>query len=239
LREIPEELAGAATAVAKDVEATRVGRWAVSVYLWLMEHAPKSTRGRIIAAAVLFGIVLIPALFMLYVTLDQGAGATEAWFQRLGYPGIFLANMAGTATLFIPVPGLTAAAQALIVSSSVSLSPFWVGVVGGLGMALGEVSAYVAGMATALITADEDFKVPRRLQPLVTWIVRGIDWLMNHYGMPTLYLLSAFPNPVFEVAGWTAGATRYSFWRFMAAVTPGKITRGLILAYVGEKLFFG
>ena len=239
LRELPEELAGATTAVVKDVEATRAGRAAVSTYLWLMDHAPRSTRGRLTAAGVLFVIVLVPALAMLYVTLTAGSGATEEWFRRLGYPGIFLANLAGTATLFIPVPGLTAAAQALIVSSADILNPFWVGVVGGLGMALGEVTAYVAGMATALITTDEEIKIPGRLKRLVDVITRRINWLMAHYGMPTLFLLSVFPNPLFEVAGWTAGATRYSFWKFMAAVTPGKITRGIILAYVGEKLFFG
>jgi membrane protein YqaA with SNARE-associated domain len=45
------------------------------------------------------------------------------------------------------------------------------------------------------------------------------------------------PNPLFEVAGWTAGATRYPFWKFMAAVAPGKIARGLLLAYVGSDIF--
>ena len=176
---------------------------------------------------------------MLYVTLEAGSGATRDWFQRLGYSGIFLSNLASTATLFVPVPGLTAAAQALIVSSAEILSPFWVGVVGGLGMAIGEITAYVAGMATAFIASEEEIKVPRRLRRAFEWIVTRVNWLMAHYGMPTLYLLSAFPNPFFEVAGWTAGATRYPFWRFMAAVAPGKITRGLLLAYVGEKIIFG
>ena len=56
--------------------------------------------------------------------------------------------------------------------------------------------------------------------------------------MPTLSVLAIIPNPVFEIAGWTAGATRYPFCKFMAALTPGKVCRGLILAYVGEKLLF-
>ena len=239
VRELPEELAGAATAVREDLEATRLGRWAISGYLWLLEHTPKSTRGRVLSGTIIFLLVLAPSLAMLYVTLAAGSGATEAWFQRLGYGGIFLANLASTATLFVPVPGLTAAAQALIVSSAASLSPFWVGVVGGLGMAIGEITAYVAGMATALIASEEEIKVPRRLKRAIDAIVTRVKWLMAHYGMPTLFLLSAFPNPFFEVAGWTAGATRYSFWRFMAAVGPGKITRGLLLAYLGEKVLFG
>jgi membrane protein DedA with SNARE-associated domain len=150
---------------------------------------------------------------------------------------VFLANLASTATLFIPVPGLTAAAQALIPSSATTLSPFWVGVLGGLGMAIGEVTAYVAGMAASVIAREEEIKAPSRLQPFVDSLARRIRWLMARFGMPTLFLLSVVPNPLFEVAGWTAGGTRYPFWKFMAAVTPGKIARGLLLAYVGSDIF--
>ena len=171
--------------------------------------------------------------------LGRPRTATESWFGELGYAGVFLANLASTATLFIPVPGLTAAAQALIVSSATSLSPFWVGVLGGLGMAFGEVTATSRAWRPPIIARRRRSRPPARLQPLIDQITRGVNWLMAHYGMPTLFMLSAVPNPLFEVAGWTAGATRYPFWRFMGSVTPGKITRGLLLAYVGEKLIFG
>jgi uncharacterized membrane protein YdjX (TVP38/TMEM64 family) len=73
----------------------------------------------------------------------------------------------------------------------------------------------------------------------VNRVVKSIDWLMQRYGMPTLFTLAAVPNPLFEIAGLTAGATGYSFRRFMFAVTPGKVTRGLIIAYVGERFLFG
>ena len=239
LQELPQELAGVADAVRSDIEGSWLARRSVRGYIWLMDRAPESTRGRITLAALIFAIALAPSLALLYVSLTAGAQATEDWFGRLGYPGIFLANFLGTATLFIPVPGITAAGQALIASSGSVLSPFWAGVIGGIGMALGEVTAYVAGMAAAVIVEEEDIKPPRRFQAAIDRILRAIDWLMSRYGMPTLYVLCAIPNPVFEVAGWTAGATRYTFWKFMLAVGAGKITRGLMLAYVGEKLLFG
>jgi membrane protein YqaA with SNARE-associated domain len=204
-----------------------------------MDRAPTTTRGRLTLAAIIGVVALAPSVALLYISLTAGPEATEAWFGRLGYPGIFLANFVGQATLFIPVPGITAAGQALIVSSSSVLSPFWVGVIGGLGMALGEVTAYVAGMATALIAQEEEIKAPKRLQRVIDRVTRGVNWLMNHFGMPTLYVLSAVPNVFFEVAGWTAGATRYPFWKFMLAVGAGKITRGLLLAYVGNEVFVG
>jgi membrane protein DedA with SNARE-associated domain len=235
---LPGEIAGAAERVLEEIEESRVGRWAVSAYLWVMARAPRSTRGKVIMASLVVTLVMIPSLALLVATWGKEE-STENWFGKLGYAGVFLSNFGGTATLFIPVPGLTAAAQALIVSSARSLSPFWVGVIGGLGMAIGEITAYVAGMAAALIAREEEIKPPSRLQPIVDKVTRWINWLMAHYGMPTLFTLSVVPNPLFEVAGWTAGATRYPFWKFMGAVTPGKVTRGLLLAYVGEKLIFG
>src|SRR5690606_29438415 len=125
----------------------------------------------------------------------------------------------------------------LIPSSAQTLSPFWVGVLGGLGMAIGEVTAYVAGMAASLIAKEEEIKPPSRLKPIIDRILGWVNWLMSRYGMPTLFTLSLVPNPLFEVAGWTAGGTRYPFWKFMASVTPGKICRGLLLAYVGSNVF--
>ncbi|HXH20388.1 MAG TPA: VTT domain-containing protein [Dehalococcoidia bacterium] len=239
LAELREEMAGAADAVREDIAATPLARRAVASYLWVMSRAPTSTRGRVLAALALIVLVMTPSLVLLYVTLTEGSGATESWFGRLGYAGVFLSNMAGTGTVFIPVPGLTAAAQTLIASSAQSLSPFMVGLLGGLGMAVGEITAYVAGMAGAEISKEEGLKAPRPIRPAVERLVRGVDWLMDRYGMPTLFLLAAVPNPLFEVAGLTAGATRYSFRRFMAAVTPGKVLRGLIIAYVGERFIFG
>jgi membrane protein DedA with SNARE-associated domain len=248
IAELPHELAGAvehvyeeveevAEHVLEDIEDSAIGRWAVRTYVWLMDKAPDSTSGRLLLAAIVFVVVLIPSGALLYFTWGA-EDSTESWFSDFGYAGVFLANLGSTATLFIPVPGLTAAAQALIVSSAGPLSAFWVGVLGGLGMAVGEVTAYVAGMAAAVVVREEEIKAPSRLEPYIRRITNWITWLMSRYGMATLFLLSVFPNPLFEVAGWTAGATRYSFWKFMASVTPGKIVRGLLLAYIGERLIF-
>jgi membrane protein DedA with SNARE-associated domain len=209
----------------------------VRTYVGLMSHAPQSTRGKVLVVAAIFLVVLAPSLALLYVSLTAGQEATEDWFGELGYAGVFLANLASTATLFVPVPGLTAAAQALIPSSATTLSPFWVGLLGGLGMAIGEITAYVAGMAAAVIAREEEIKAPSRIQPLIEKLTRGVSRLMARYGMPTLFTLSVVPNPLFEIAGWTAGATRYPFWKFMASVTPGKVCRGLLLAYVGSDVF--
>lgn len=237
IEELPGEIAEVVEELREEIEESAVARWAVRSYLSLMSHAPTSTRGRVLVGTVVFLVVLAPSLALLYFSLTASQQATEDWFGQLGYAGVFLANLASTATLFVPVPGLTAAAQALIPTSAETLSPFWVGVLGGLGMAIGEVTAYVAGMAASVIAREEEFKAPSRLQPMIDRVTRWVSWLMSHYGMPTLFTLSVVPNPLFEVAGWTAGATRYPFWKFMASVTPGKVCRGLLLAYAGASVF--
>jgi membrane protein DedA with SNARE-associated domain len=154
-----------------------------------------------------------------------------------GYAGIFLANLASTGTVFIPVPGLTAAGQALIIDQAKTLNPLAVGLIGGTGMALGEITAYAAGAAGSEAVAEGQVKAPERIRPLVERVISWIDWLMDRYGFVTLLVLSAIPNPLFELAGLTAGASRMNFWRFMIAVLIGKNIRGLILAFAGDAWF--
>src|SRR5215217_6848517 len=58
LREIPDELAGAADAVRSEIEGSWLARRSVRSYLWLMDRAPTSTRGRITLAALVFVVAL-------------------------------------------------------------------------------------------------------------------------------------------------------------------------------------
>jgi len=58
---------------------------------------------------------------------------------------------------------------------------------------------------------------------------------MLNYGVPTLFVLSALPNPLFEFAGITAGAVRMNIWKFFAPVLVGKMLRAFLLAYVGQR----
>ena len=200
------------------------------IYQWLERHLPTSRRGRMVLAAILAIVVLVPSIGMLVVTLvvpdltDKLAG--------FGYAGVFLANLASTATVFIPVPGLTAAGQALIITQAQHLNPVAVGLLGGTGMALGEITAYAGGAAGSQAVEGGSLRAPERIRPAVEKIVHWVDWLMDHYGFLTLLVLSAIPNPLFEVAGLTAGASRMNFWRFLVAVLIGKNIRGLLLAFV-------
>jgi membrane protein DedA with SNARE-associated domain len=205
------------------------------VYQWLEDRLPKSTRGRMIVAVVLAAIVLVPSIALLFVTLF--VPDLEDRLGNYGYAGIFLANLASTGTVFIPVPGLTAAGQALIIDQAKTLNPVLVGLIGGTGMALGEVTAYAAGAAGSQAATEGRLQAPERIRPFVERVISWVDRLMDGYGFVTLLVLSAIPNPAFELAGLTAGASRMNFWRFMVAVLIGKNARGLFLAFVGDTWF--
>jgi len=206
--------------------------WAGEAYKWLLNHAPKSRAGRAILALIVMAVVLVPSVGLLVVTFVV-PDLTDR-LAALGYGGVFLANLASTATVFIPVPGLTAAGQTLIITQGEHLNPIAVGLLGGTGMALGEITAYAAGAAGSEAVEESHYQAPRLIRRPVERIIHWIDWLMDHYGFATLLVLSAVPNPAFELAGLSAGASRMNFWRFMIAVLIGKNIRGLTLAFVGD-----
>jgi membrane protein YqaA with SNARE-associated domain len=210
---------------------TRLARRLLARYSALEERLSGNRRAQVVVALGVMVVVLIPSLVLLFLPIWVDLG--EERFKGLGYAGIFLANLASTATVFIPVPGLTAAGQALIVSGGKNLSPIPVGILGGAGMALGEVTAYAAGAVGREFAEGRHVGGPSWFRRAVESTIRGIGWLMAHYGMLTLFVLSVIPNPLFEVAGLTAGSVRMNFWRFISSVTAGKIVRGLILAFLG------
>ncbi|MGH6960341.1 MAG: hypothetical protein ACREE7_07660, partial [Dongiaceae bacterium] len=96
----------------------------------------KFPRGLIIGvlAAVVIGVVAGTVIPFSLGWIDQED------LRGFGYPGIFLANFFGTATVFLPVPGLTAAGQALIVAGprELDLNPIGVILAGATGMTLAE-----------------------------------------------------------------------------------------------------
>ena len=221
---------------ASRAEAAASPSRAASIYQWFEQRIPQSGRGRIALAVAVAALVLIPSVVLLLLPI--WVDLSEDRFATFGYAGVFIANLASTATVFIPVPGLTAAGQALILQQGdIHQESFFrlilIGLLGGTGMALGEVTAYAAGTVGSEVAREGHVDVPRLVRPFVHPIMRWIDWLMHHYGVATLLVLSTVPNPAFELAGITAGAARMSFWRFMAAVLIGKNIRGLLLAFLG------
>jgi membrane protein DedA with SNARE-associated domain len=205
-----------------------VDRFVLRTTGWFAEH----TTVRLIVAVSGIILALTPGLILLLFP-DITDGLTG-----LSYAGVFLMNLASTATFYFPVPGLTLAAQTIIATEGdKSGLPWLVAIAGGLGMALGEITAYYAGYLGAEIVRGRDMKGPKRLQPTIERFMRFVSWLMDRWGVATLFVLSAVPNPMFEFAGLTAGSVRMPFRRFIVPVAAGKIVRAMVLAYYGVDAF--
>jgi uncharacterized membrane protein YdjX (TVP38/TMEM64 family) len=135
-----------------------------------------------------------------------------------GYPGIFLLSIVANATVIIPVPGvlLTSAMGAVF-------NPFWVAVAAGSGAALGELSGYLAGFSGQAVIEHN-----ARYDMLTGW--------MRKYGDLTIFVLALIPNPLFDLAGMTAGALKLPIYRFLFWCWLGKIGKMLIFAYAGNSI---
>ena len=197
---------------------------------WLpLERVPRPV---MFALGAAFIIALI-----IGTTVPFAAGwLDESDFRTLGYPGIFLANFLGTATVFVPVPGLTAAGQTLIVVGSRTLWDPGVVMVGAAGMTLAESTAYLAGAVARGVSEERRMPLGGRLGRGLRRASGWVDWLMARYGFVTLLVLAGVPNPLFEFAGITAGAVRMNFWRFLLAVAIGKTARVVLLVIIGQAL---
>ena len=102
------------------------------------EPAAESQRNRLIpilqVGAALVVSIAVVVLLIRYASFVEGLGE---W----GYAGVFLLQLINSATVvLLPVPG-----HAVIFAVSGTLNPLLIGLVGAIGAALGEMTAYMAG----------------------------------------------------------------------------------------------
>ena len=135
----------------------------------------------------------------------------------VGYAGIFVVSLLGNATIILPAPSL-----ALVFAMGSALAWPLVGLVAGAGEAIGELTGYLAGMGGRAIIEDE-----KTYGRLVSW--------MERRGGITIFVLSAIPNPFFDLAGIAAGTLRYPVWRFLLFCWLGKTLKTVVVAWAGAQ----
>jgi uncharacterized membrane protein YdjX (TVP38/TMEM64 family) len=136
--------------------------------------------------------------------------------RGLGYVGIFLVGILGNATVIFPVPSL-----AIVFAGGSVLNPLVVGLVSGVGEPLGELTGYLAGYGGSAVVQDGP-----RFQRIKLW--------MERRGFLTLFVLSAIPNPVFDLAGIAAGMVGFPVAKFLLACWLGKTLKAMLVAYLGS-----
>ena len=171
--------------------------------------AARTTAWRIVA--LLFALTITVLIFVYRDQLSQ--------LGSYGYLGLFVVSAVGNATVLLPVPSLAATFMA-----GSLFNPLLAGVVSGAGMAVGEMSGYLAGYGGTAIIEKKDTKAYERLE----------GWMRRH-GSVTIFVLSAIPNPVFDLAGIVAGMLRFPVWRFLVPCFLGKTVKGIVFALAGAQ----
>jgi membrane protein YqaA with SNARE-associated domain len=175
--------------------------------------APKkklsNTKLNIIRGVILVLVLALTVVLIIYRNQIQS-------LKAYGYPGIFLFSILANATILIPVPGVvfTSAMGAVF-------NPLWVSLAAGAGAAIGELSGYLAGFSGQAVVEDS-----KRYEKVVHW--------MEKYGDVTILVLAFIPNPLFDLAGISAGILKMPVWKFLLFCVIGKILKMMMFAYAGD-----
>lgn len=161
-----------------------------------------------------FGLLII--IFSLVIgALAYFLRGEIAHLKNLGYFGVFIINLIGSATIILPVPALLTT-----VAAGTFLNPILAGIFSAAGSTIGELTGYYTGVGGGgLIKKD------KKIERVEKW--------MDKYGLWVVFVLAAIPNPLFDMAGIISGASGIPLKKYLIAVFGGKLIKFVLLAYVG------
>ena len=168
-------------------------------------------RKRIIPVLTLLLVIAITVgIFYFY----QRPGRIDE-LKAYGYLGAFLISLTFNATVILP------AGNILIISAfgAVLPSATVVGLVGGAGAAIGEITSYMAGYSGHGVAERSKM------------YVRVEGW-MRRWGAMTIFIFALVPF-VFDLAGIAAGVLRFPFWKFFLLCWLGRTILYIIVAFAG------
>jgi membrane protein YqaA with SNARE-associated domain len=157
-------------------------------------------------------------------------------FEPHSYLGLFLISLLSGA----PIPILTPVILITFTLGGI-LNPALVGVVAGLGNAVGNILTYWAGRGglrffstlgnISQVGDPASSRIGRFFQK-----IKGSRLLRfaNRQGMLAVFLLSIFPNPLLTPMVLSLGAARFNFMKFLLACWAGQTVQAMILAYLGH-----
>lgn len=161
---------------------------------------------RILALLAVIGLTVF--IYMIRDRVDD--------FAAFGYPGIFIIALLANATILLPAPGV-----AIIYAMGAIFNPLGVGLAAGTGGAIGELSGYLAGFSGQAVIERTD--VYDRITP---WVKK--------YGGWAILVLSAIPNPFFDVAGIAAGMAKMPIRTFLFFIWIGQLIKMTLFALAGK-----
>ena len=175
------------------------------------ETAKRSSplRTNLLRALALIAVIVITVyIYSIRERVDE--------FATFGYPGIFFIALMANATILLPAPGV-----AIVYAMGAIFHPLGVGLAAGTGGALGELSGYLAGFSGQVVAERTD--IYNKINP---WVQK--------YGGWAILVLSAIPNPFFDLAGVAAGVAKMRFGKFLFFVWVGQLIKMMMFAYAGR-----
>ena len=172
--------------------------------------APAQPASRWLAAGVIIAVTAASIWIALNPALVLGLG-------RWGYTGAFILSLVASASIILPIPAL-----AVVMAMGASLNPLLLGIITGVGSAIGELSGYLAGSSGRMLVSQDQASHYARLE----------RWTRK-YGAFGIFLVAALPVPLFDLAGIAAGAIRMPVWQFVVATALGKTVKYTIAILLG------
>ena len=163
---------------------------------------------------ITLGAGLASVLAVTLVTVLFADVTDVEFWRKIGYPGVFVFSVLGSAGVVFAIPGLVAVCGA----GGLELNPIVLGLLSGAGEAMGELSGYAIGFGgKSVVERSELYQTVRRL------IIRR--------GMVVLFVVSIIPNPIFDLVGIVAGGVNFPVRKFLVTVWAGKTIKGMAVAY--------
>ena len=162
-------------------------------------------------------IILLIAVILISQRLDlEGIG------KKYGYIGIFTVSLMSCMTIVFPIPYIPII---ITISATTALNPFWIGIFGGLGAAIGEFTGYAIGKGSSEAISNR-------------WggQISTLRGFFEKYGFWSIVLVTATPLPT-GVMYLVAGMASYSAIRLLVAGIIGKTIFVSAVAYFGENIY--
>ena len=170
-------------------------------------------------------LLLLVAAFLaviLVTVLVQKPSNLDEYLKSSGYTGVLMMALIGSASPVWPLPG----SWAIFVAAGLGLNPIILGLIGGIGESIGELTGYTFGFGGQVA-----------LQRLKQYA--RIERWMKRWGGLTIFFVSAIPNFFIKLATIAAGSLRYPLWKFFVFCWSGKTIKSFGFAFAGYGLFEG
>ena len=149
--------------------------------------------------------------------ITQFNGWAMQYVETYGYFGVFFICLIGNASLIFPAPTFL-----IIMASATVLNPWLLGIAGGTGAAIGELTGYYIGRGGKHV-------IQKKYEAM---LIKAKKWIEKHGIFPVLVVFAATPLPS-DIVGVLSGTIAYDVRKFFLATLIGKLIAYTGLALVG------